>query len=87
MTEPAGSQQPVMGNEPAPAMGAQTPQNPASQVETVSMEEYKKMQAALHDANKEAEKSRLKLKGYEDKEEAARQAQLSEIEKANLAKD
>lgn len=87
MTETAVIQQPAMGNEQAPAMDAKTSQNTTSQVETVSPEEFKKMQDALHAANKEAEKTRLKLKGYEDKEEATRQAQMSEIDKANLAKD
>lgn len=67
----------------------ETIQEPAAEMvteatpEPVSQEAFDKMQKALKEANKEAAQRRKIIEQYEAKEKEKRDAELSEIEKAN----
>lgn len=94
MTETAANQQPVMGNEPAPAMGAQPSATPSTLTADELQKELETVRKALKDANKEAEARRKKLDDYEAKEKQEADAKLSEMDKlqkqiaeANSARD
>ena len=81
MTETAGNQQPVMGNESAPAMDAKPNANQSTLTADELQKELETVRKALKDANKEAETRRKKLDEYEAKEKEAETAKLSEMEK------
>ena len=85
MTENAGIQQPVMGNEPAPAMGAQPTATPSTLTADELQKELETIRKALKDANKEAETRRKRLDEFEAKEKQEADAKLSEMEKMQKA--
>jgi len=81
MTDPVVTPQPVMGNEPAPAMGAQPAATPSTLTADELQKELEATRKALKDANKEAETRRKRLDEFEAKEKEAADAKLSEMEK------
>lgn len=87
MTETAANQQPVMGNEPAPAMGAQPSATPSTLTADELQKELENIRNALKAANKEAEARRKKLDDYEAKEKQESDAKLSEIDKIKKERD
>ena len=77
----ADEEQVEMTTNPAGETPAENTQNDAQQVETISREEFEKLQKALKEANREAAERRKKLEAYEKAEAERKQAEMTELEK------